>query len=125
MSKTKKLNEAIKISNAVIEGIQEKKGKEIVTLDLRTLKNAVAEYFIVCHGESRTQVEAIANSIEEEVYKKIKENPWHKEGYENAEWILLDYINVVVHIFQKDKRDFYGVERLWADADIQKISNSY
>ena len=108
---------------AIIEGLQEKKGKEIVSLNLKELKTAVADYFIVCHGESRTQVEALARSVEETVNKLRGENPWHMEGLGNAEWILIDYVSVVVHIFNKEKREFYGVERLWADAEIQQYKD--
>jgi ribosome-associated protein len=126
MSKTKK--EAIvpvkdlssMLAAIAVEGIQEKKGKEIVSLDLRNIKNSVSDVFVICHAESKNQVEAIARSVEEEIFKKTGEDPWHKEGFENAEWILLDYINIVVHIFQQSKRDFYGIERLWADAEIKK-----
>jgi ribosome-associated protein len=127
MAKTKKAVKplitdlSMMLSEIAVEGIQEKKGKDIVSLDLRNIKNAVTDYFIVCHGESRTQVEAIARSVEEEIFRKTGENPWHREGFENAEWILLDYINIVVHIFQQEKRDFYGIERLWADAEIKKL----
>lgn len=103
-----------------VDGMQEKKAKEIVSLDLRNVKNAVTDFFIVCHGDSKVQVEAIARSVEEQIFKKTGEDPWHREGFENAEWILLDYINIVVHIFQQEKRDFYGIEKLWADAEIRK-----
>ncbi len=105
--------------SVITKGIQEKKGHDIVSLDLRNIKNAVADFFIVCHGDSKTQVDAIARSVEEEVYKKFKEDPFHMEGKGNAEWILIDYFNVVVHIFQKEKREFYGIEKLWADAEIR------
>lgn len=108
---------------AIVEGLQEKKAKEIVSLNLKELKSAVADYFIVCHGESRTQVEALARSVEETVYKLRGEDPWHTEGLGNAEWILMDYVSVVVHIFNKEKREFYGVERLWADAEIRQYED--
>ena len=120
MAKTKKLDEATMIAKVAVKGIQEKKGNEIVSLDLRNIKNTVSDYFIICHGNSSTQVEAIARSVEEQIYKTIGENPWHREGFENAEWILLDYITVVVHIFQADQRRFYGLEKLWADAEVSK-----
>jgi|SRR6185436_2585490 len=120
--KTKDGTEQLK--DDIIQGMLEKKAKEIVCIDLRNLKNAVADFFVVCHAESRPHIEAIARSIEEFVYTKSKENPLHKEGMTNAEWILLDYANVVAHIFLKEKRDFFGIERLWADAEIQKIAGS-
>ena len=121
--KKKKINESDLLINAAIEGILEKKGHQIVSLDLRKLGSSVADCFIVCHGESRTQVDAIAKSIEEIVFKKISESPMHKEGFENAEWIILDYFNVVIHIFVRESREFYGIEKLWADAKIIKVAN--
>ena len=121
--KVKKIkDESTTTAEAIIYGIQEKKGEEIVCLDLRKIKSAVTDYFIVCHAKSRTQVEAIAKSMEEEVYKKLKISPWHKEGFENAEWILVDYVTVVVHVFQEEKRQFYGIEKLWADAKIKRMT---
>jgi ribosome-associated protein len=106
--------------DAAVKAIQEKKGKDIVSLDLRNVKNAVTDFYIVCHGESNVQVNALARSVEDEIFKALGEDPSHKEGYENAEWILLDYFNVVVHVFNKEKRDFFGIERLWADAEIKE-----
>jgi ribosome-associated protein len=124
-SKSKKKKDAYEeLRDAIIEGIQEKKGHEIVSLDLRKTGNSVADCFIICHGESTTQVDAIAKSVEEVVYKNLKEDPSHKEGFQNLEWVILDYYNVVVHIFVKESREFYGIERLWADADILKIANN-
>lgn len=121
MAKTKKLDEATMLAKIAIKGIQEKKGKQIVSLDLRKIKNASTDYFVVCHGDSKTQVHAIARSVEEEIHKTTGENPWHREGFENSEWILLDYISVVVHIFQEEQRFFYGLEKLWADAEVSKV----
>ncbi len=120
-----KINDAELLRDLVIEGMQEKKAKEIVSIDLRNLKNSVADFFIICHADSKTHTDAIARSVEEFVFKKQKENPFHKEGQGNSEWLLLDYLNVVVHIFQKEKRDYYGIERLWADAEIQTIAGNY
>src|SRR2546423_6177730 len=96
---TKVIDETEQLKNNVVLGMQEKKAKEIVCIDLRNLKNAVTDFFIVCHADSKTHIEAIARSIEEYVFTKIKEGPLHKEGFTNAEWILLDYSNVVAHIF--------------------------
>lgn len=120
----RKINEAENLRDLVIEGMQEKKAKEIVSIDLRNLKNSVADFFIVCHADSKTHTDAIAKSVEEFVNKKIGEDPFHKEGLGSSEWILLDYLNVVVHIFQKEKRDYFGIERLWADAEIQQIAGN-
>jgi len=119
MVKNKVLNESTYISELAIFGIQEKKGNEIVRLDLRNINSSVSDYFVICHADSTTQVKAIANSIEDEIFKAIQQEPWRKEGLEYGEWILLDYINVVVHIFRTDKREFYGVEDLWGDAEIK------
>lgn len=107
-----------KLSELVVKGMQEKKGVDIVVLDLRNIKNAVADYFIVCSGNSDTQVDAITDSIEEEIYKSSGQDPWHKEGNENKEWILLDYVDVVAHVFKKDRRAFYALEELWGDAHV-------
>lgn len=122
MSKQKTLKSpAAILAESVIKGIQEKKGKEIVCLDLRNIENAVCDYFIICHGDSSTQVAAIADSVDHEVGKDTGQDPWHSEGYENAEWILLDYVDVVVHVFQKQIRDFYKLEKLWGDAELTVI----
>jgi len=109
----------------IIDGIQDVKGKNVVKLDLTELKQSVADYFIICSGESSTQVEGIYQSIARSTKKELDEKPWHAEGIGNAEWILLDYVDVVVHIFYKDVRKFYNLEDLWADAirtDIPDIS---
>lgn len=109
------------LSEIIVKGIQEKKGKNIISLNLKNIEHAVTDYFIVCHGTSNTQVQAIAESVEDEVRKAIGLKPWHREGIQNAEWILLDYIDVVVHIFQENTRDFFQIENLWADAEIKQI----
>jgi ribosome-associated protein len=119
MIKNKALSESSYLSELAIHGIQEKKGNDIVRLDLRNLKSSVSDYFVICHADSGTQVKAIANSIEDEIFKATGQDPWRKEGLEHAEWILLDYVDVVVHIFKTDKREFYGVEDLWGDAEIK------
>ncbi len=119
MIKNKALNESSYLTELAIHGIQEKKGNDIVRLDLRNLKSSVSDYFVICHADSGTQVKAIANSIEDEIYKATGQAPWRKEGLEHAEWILLDYIDVVIHVFKTDKREFYGVEDLWGDAEIK------
>lgn len=118
----KNTDETQELINAVIEGMAEKKAQDITVLDLRNIKSAPSDYYIICHGESNKQTEAIAQSIDEIVKKTTGENPWHVEGMSNAEWVLLDYINVVAHVFQKEKRAFYAIEDLWADADIKLIN---
>ena len=118
----KKKESRNKLSEAAISGLAEKKGHEIVCLDIRKTGNSVADFFVICHGDSKTQVDALAKSVEEIVWKETKENPIHIEGTGNAEWVVLDYFNVVVHIFLKERREFYGIERLWADAEIKKVA---
>lgn len=112
----KKKSEGEILATTIIKAIADKKGKQILSLDLRNIDTAVTDFFVICHGTSRPQLEAIADGIHEAVHRKMGLKPWHKEGFENAEWILLDYVDVVVHIFRQDKRDFYQLEKLWADA---------
>jgi ribosome-associated protein len=109
------------LSELVVKGMQEKKAIDIVILNLKHIKNAVADYFIICSGNSDTQVDAITDSIETEIYKLSRQDPWHKEGQENKEWILLDYVDVVAHVFKKDRRAFYALEDLWGDAQITHL----
>lgn len=112
---------AEQIRDFVVQGMQEKKAQDIVVMDLRRVKNAICDYFVLCSGNSDTQIDAISTSVEEEVYKVTKQDPWHREGKTNREWILLDYVDVVVHIFKKDRRSFYDLEQLWGDAEIHLI----
>ncbi|HAT66842.1 MAG TPA: ribosome silencing factor [Flavobacteriaceae bacterium] len=109
----------------IIRGIEEVKGQDIQILDLREIENTVCDYFIICNGTSNTQVNAIVNSIQKLVSKALKEKPWHVEGSDNAEWILMDYVHVVVHVFQKHIREFYDIEGLWGDAKTVLIKTSY
>jgi ribosome-associated protein len=109
----------------IIKGIEEVKGQDIQILDLRDIENTVCDYFIICNGTSNTQVNAIVNSIQKIVSKAIKEKPWHVEGSDNAEWVLMDYVHVVVHVFQKHIREFYDIEGLWGDAKTVTIKTSY
>ena len=123
MSKKKMLDAADILANVIIEGMQENKAKEIVCLNLKEIETAVCDYFIICHGTSNTHVSAIADSVINETIKTLKDKPFNKEGLENGEWILLDYGNVVAHIFQREIRDFYNIEKLWGDADIDHIKD--
>ena len=107
----------------VVAAMQEKKAKNIVSLRLNKIPNAVAEYFVITHASSKTQVGAIYDSIVENVKNKCGINPYHKEGYENSEWILIDYSDVVVHIFQESIRSFYQLEELWADAKLKEYKS--
>ena len=109
----------------VVKGIEEVKGQEIAILDLRTIENTVCDYFIICNGTSNTHVTAIVNSVKKTVSKEIKDKPWHTEGYDNAEWVLMDYVNVIVHVFQKHTREFYDIEGLWGDAKVTTVVTTY
>jgi ribosome-associated protein len=109
----------------ILDGIEEVKGLEINVLDLREIENTVCDYFIICNGTSNTHVNAIVNSIQKTVSKALKDKPWHIEGSENAEWVLLDYVNIVVHVFQKHIREFYDVEGLWGDAKVTMVESSF
>ena len=110
------------LSDAVVEGILEVKGRNISILNLKNIHNRVCDYFIICQADSNTQVNAIAGSVEEMVKKLTGDRPYRKEGFENSEWILVDYVTVVVHIFQSQIRNFYNLESLWADAEVTEIA---
>jgi len=109
------------ILEGVLEGIQRIKGKEITIVDLDSIHHTECDYFVICHGTSSTQTNAIAESVEETVKEMTGADAWHKDGYRNAIWILLDYGDVMVHVFQKESRDFYNLEGLWADAKTTVI----
>lgn len=121
MRKTRRPAPITPLVDVVVKGMQEIKAKDIVHLDLREVPGAVCDHFIICHGDSVTQVEAIARSVERFTMEHADEKPWHQEGKENAGWILLDYVDVVAHIFLRDVRTYYGLDQLWADA----IRNTY
>ncbi len=119
--KTKKVD---KTMEAILEGIQRIKGKEILLIDLNSIDHSECGYFIICHGTSTTQVDSIAHSVEDTVKEMTGENVWHRDGYKNSLWILLDYGEIMVHIFQEETRGFYNLEGLWADAKITKIEEA-
>ena len=119
----KKQEKTLNLSELVIQGMKEKKASDITIINLQSIKNAVADYFIICTGNSENQVDAISDSIEEEVYKITSQNPNYKEGHQNKEWILIDYINVVAHVFKKEKRKHFALEELWGDGLITNIEN--
>lgn len=122
MQKTTEKVNSTKLSELVVQGMLEKKAEDVVVLDLREIKNSIADYFVLCSGNSDTQIDAIADSIENEVIKHIKQKPWKREGREGKEWILIDYVDVVAHVFNKEKRAFYGLEELWGDAKVQRLN---
>jgi len=121
MTKSIKEAETEQLIDAIVEGIQRKKGIDLVKIDLTKINHSEFKYFIICHGNSNTQVDSIAHSVEDTVTELINEKAWHTDGYRNSLWILLDYADVVVHIFQKEARQFYDLENLWADAHIELI----
>ena len=117
MIEKKTISESTLLCEAIVEGMKENKANDIVVLDLRHLESAVCDYFVLCSGDSTTHVDGISNAVTKFVRKSIQEKPWHIEGKTNSDWILLDYINVVGHVFYKDSRGFYDIEELWSDAD--------
>jgi ribosome-associated protein len=121
----KQLLPAEQLRDFVVQGMLERKAADIVILDLRSVKNAITDFFVICSGNSDTQIEAIADSVEEEIKKNLNERCWHREGRQVREWVLIDYVNVVVHVFRKDRREFYDLENLWGDAVITKIKESF
>lgn len=121
MAKKRKDGSSKKLCDAIVKGMVEKKASDILVMDLRKVKNAVADFFVICSGGSDKQLDAITQSIDDEVFKAVKENPWHVEGKNNKEWMLLDYFDVVAHVFRKDKRDFFALEKLWGDAEMTEI----
>ncbi len=125
MELKKSENKNEQLVHMILEGILEKKGMEIVNIDLSKIDHAICDNFIICHGDSSKQISAIANSIEEKVNESLKEKAFNKEGLTNSQWIILDYFTAVVHIFQKEFREFYNLEELWGDGKVIKISESF
>ena len=123
MSKPISTEDAL-ISNIIL-GLDHVKGLDVSLLDLRDIENTFCSYFVVCTGNSNTHVNAIVSAIQKTVSKELKEKPFHTEGNDNAEWVLIDYINVVVHVFQKQIREYYNIEGLWGDAKTTKIASNY
>ena len=121
---TKKIISADDTIAAILKAIDEVKGEDIQILDLREIENTVCDYFVICTGTSNTHVNAISGILQKQVSKLTKDKPWHVEGEGNAEWILLDYVNVVVHVFQKHIREYYDIESLWGDAKITTIPSA-
>ena len=124
MNKTKLKGNSDILAELVVKGMQEKKAADICVINLKSLHNAVSDYFVISSANSDTQLDAIARAVEEEVFKITQQNPWQSEGRTNKEWILLDYVDVVVHIFLKDKREFYALEELWGDAPIRHVETA-
>lgn len=112
---------AEELSKVIIKGMEEKKASNIILMDLRHIKNSVTDYFVICSGNSDTQLDAISDSIEEQVIKAGDQSPYRNEGKSSKNWILIDYVDVVAHIFLKEKREFYGLEDLWGDAKVTYV----
>lgn len=122
MTKSQKEKDSESLVEAIIEGIDRTKGLDIVKIDLTKINNSECNYFIICHGNSTTHVDAIAHSVEKTVEELVGERAWHKDGYQNSIWVLLDYADIMVHVFQRETRDFYNLENLWADGKIEEIN---
>ncbi len=124
MSKKKALSPSQMIVDVAIKGLQDKKAEDIVSIDLRDTENAVCDFFVICTGTSSTHVNALAKAAEEEIRKTLGEKPWHSEGFGNAQWVLIDYVTVVVHIFLDETREFYNIEGLWGDAKFKEYKEA-
>ena len=115
------MKEKNNLLNSIINGIQEKKGKNITTIQLKGIPGAICDYFVICEGNTPTQVSAVAESVEEIVKKKTKESPIRIQGHQRAEWIGIDYGNIIVHIFVPELRNFYNLDHLWEDAKMEQV----
>lgn len=125
MTKANHVNQFPELVEAIKEGMENLKASNITIMDLTELENSVCEYFIICDANSNTQVKAISNSIEKNVREKLNDKPWHVEGQDNSQWILMDYVSVAAHIFQAETREFYDIEGLWGDAKVTVLENNF
>ena len=119
--KHKTLTTSKELVQVAVSGLQEKKGVDIVVMDLRKVKGAITDYFVICSGTSDRHVSALGESVEEMTKKVLQDRPFNTEGYQLGEWVLLDYVDVVVHIFLNEKREFFDIEGLWGDAEVQQV----
>lgn len=113
----------LSLNDVIIQSIQDKKGENIICIDLRNIPDTITDYFIICDADNSTQVKAIADHVMEETRKKASEKPWQKEGFNDLEWVLLDYVNTVVHVFHKPVRKYYQLEELWNDGVVLHIND--
>ena len=120
----KKKSNSDELISKIISGVEDVKGIDISLLDLRDIENTVCSYFIVCSGSSNTHVNPIVSSVLKTVSKELREKPFHTEGLKNSEWVLIDYVNIVVHVFQKPIREYYNIEELWGDAKTTQIASN-
>lgn len=123
MTKTSDQKSVVTTVDLIVKAIQEKKGTNISIIDLRNVMNASTDFFIICTGSSETNVQAISRSVEEILFETLNDKPLHVEGYLLANWILMDYFNTVVHIFKEEERLHYNLENLWADAEINNLTD--
>ncbi len=123
MSKQHSDNDSQILCDTIVEGMQENKAKDIVVLDLREINSAVCDFFVICSGDSSTQVDGISSTVVRHTRKELSEKPWNVEGKNNKEWVLIDYVSVVAHVFYRETREFYDIEDLWADAKRTNIPN--
>jgi len=121
--KPAKKTATLSLNDVIIQSIQDKKGENIVCIDLRNIPDTITDYFIICDADNSTQVKAIADHVMEETRKRLSEKPWHKEGFNELEWVLLDYVNTVVHVFHKSARKFYQLEELWNDGVVLHLND--
>jgi len=122
---TNKIESKPILLDEIVHGIENVKGEDIQVLDLREIDNTPCDYFVICSGNSNTQVSAIVGSVQKNVSKLLKEKPFHTEGSDVAEWVLIDYVNIVVHVFQKQIREYFNIEELWGDAKTTQITSNY
>lgn len=125
MDKSKSRNSYPALVNAIIEGMENVKAHEISVLNLQALENSVCDFFVICSGNSDTQVKAICARVEKDVREQLQDRPWHVEGLESADWILMDYVSVVAHIFKPETREFYDLESLWSDAEVVMLEENH
>jgi len=125
MIKENQNNKFPELVEAIKDGMENLKASNITIMDLTELENSICDYFIICDANSSTQVRAISNSIEDHVRKTLNEKPWHTEGIDNLQWILMDYVHVVAHVFQAETREFYDLESLWGDAKVTVLENNF
>lgn len=117
---TARLNRNSKLFKTIIRAIQDKKGEDLVSLDLRKIPEAVADFFIICTANNQPQIRAISDAVEEAVKKNCGEAPYHYEGKQNLQWVLIDYVNIVVHVMMTEQRKFYKLEEMWSDAPLEE-----
>ena len=122
MSKHTSLEDLKELKAAIITAIDDKKGENITAIEIGKLENSIADYFIICNAQSNTQVNAISEGIEKDIRNNLKQRPWHVEGRDNSQWIVMDYSSIIVHVFQTPYRDFYKLEELWGDAPIEQFN---